>query len=613
MTGAGAATTPEAPAPKAGGKPHVPSRVRAYVALCAVPALLAWLVSAYLILPDLDPLLLGGGALFALGFFALERQAVVFVWNRERITTAITETSILLGLLWLPSPLLVVAVLLPCLAIALSTRRTFIKSAFNVSHSTLSLAFGAAAFMLLRAAGLPILPAAIAGTVAYSVVAEIVMAGLFAQLEGTSVLGIYRRRFLRPNVLALAWGVPSGLVVYALAMLHPLAILAAAPLLFVLNRYTAYEARADREISLYRQLALQSQALIGCESKEVIAQTALGICIDAVDARKVRLRLENGSTWERLLPEGGEPAGPPTFITPVLGRGGRLLGELAAWKRPGRRSDQEHAEALLRIVASQTAHALESAEALFEVARGRDVVARQEKLSALGGLVAGVAHEVNNPLTYLSGNVELALFDLEDLERRYAATGEAPPIDVAETRRLLQTALGGAERIGEIVKALRAVARIRGNSEREVVHINKIVQNVFELMKIGVPDGVTLDCEPAAQDPTVVGFSSDLHQVVLNLAKNALEATAPRGGTVRVSVRPHADKVEIVVEDQGVGMSEETRRRLFQPFFTTKGANGTGLGLSIVNSIVKDHAGEILVESEEGKGSTFRVVLPRAA
>lgn len=612
MTGEGAAADPAKAGPSPGRKPHVPARVTAYVGLCAAAALLAWSASVFFTLQQPGLLLVAGAALFALAFFTLERQAVVFVWNRERITTAITEVSVLLGLLWLPTPYLVLAVPFPRLAIALATRRPLIKSAFNVSHGVLTLALGATVFQGLLALGWNPIPAAILGTIAYSLSAETLLSGLFRLLEGVPLWRVYRQRFLRPNVLALAWGIPSAVVLYALASLHPLAVLAAAPLLFLLNRYTAYEARADREISLYRQLALQSQALIGCESKEVIGNTTLNICLEALDARKALLRLGNGSQWERVS-EGGAPTQPPSFSTPVLGREGRLLGELSAWKKPGRRADHAHDEALLRIIASQTAHAFESAEALFEVARQRDVVARQEKLSALGGLVAGVAHEVNNPLTYLSGNVELALLDLDDLERRYEATAEKPPIDVAETRRLLQTALGGAERIGEIVKALRAVARIRGNSEREIVPINKIVQNVFELMKIGVPDGVTLKCEPAAKDPAVIGFSSDLHQVVLNLAKNALEATAPNGGTVTVRVEAKADKVEIVVTDEGVGMNDETRKRLFQPFFTTKGAHGTGLGLSIVNSIVKDHAGEIVVESAEGKGSVFRVVLPRAA
>jgi signal transduction histidine kinase len=285
---------------------------------------------------------------------------------------------------------------------------------------------------------------------------------------------------------------------------------------------------------------------------------------------------------------------------------------MSVWRRPGRRSDPAHDEALLRIIASQTGHALESAEALVEVARQRDVVARQEKLSALGSLVAGVAHEVNNPLTYLGGNIELALLDLEDLQARYADTGETPPMDLAETHRLLSTALGGAQRIGEIVKALRAVARAKGSAERERVPMNRIAQNVCELMRIGVPDRVVLRCEPDAQDPAVMGFSSELHQVVLNLAKNAVEATTEKGGAVVVSVGCTGDRVELRVADEGEGMTEEVRKRLFTPFFTTKGASGTGLGLSIVGSIVKEHGGEIAVESEVGKGTTFRVVLPRA-
>ena len=586
-------------------------RVAGYVALCTAVAAVLYGLTAGALLGWPEPALLVGAALFGVGFFVLERQAVILVWRQERITSALTELAVFLGLVALPGAVLVVVAPVARVGMSLATRRPLIKTLFNTAAGVLSVAAAWGVFTGLQAVGAHALLAAIGGTVAYSVTAELLVSGLFGQMEQSFFLHVYRTRFLRPNLIAMGYGVTAGLVLLALFTLHPLAVLAAAPLLMVLNRYAAVEARADREISLYQRLARQSQDLIGCEQKDVIAERALSICTDCLGAAKVTVRLENGATWERVEQTGASDA-PPWLTTPLLGREGRRLGEMSAWRRPGRRADPLHDEALLRIIASQTGHALESAEALVEVARQRDVVARQEKLSALGSLVAGVAHEVNNPLTYLGGNIELAILDLEEMEQRYAKSGEAPPVDLAETRRLLQTALGGAERIGEIVKALRAVARTKGSAERERVPMNKIAQNVCELMKIGVPDRVTLRCETDAQDPAVLGFSSELHQVALNLAKNAVEATAQNGGSVVVSVGSTGDKVELRVTDEGMGMSEETRKRLFTPFFTTKGTSGTGLGLSIVASIVKDHSGDIVVDSEPGKGTVFRVRLPRA-
>jgi signal transduction histidine kinase len=591
-------------------KPALPPGPAAYVALATLAAACLFAFALVQTLPGAGLALLGGMAVFAAGFLLLERQAVVLVWDRERVTAALTEVSVILGLLALPPAALILAVPVPRTVMGIATRRPFIKSLFNVATGVLSVGAAWGAFALARYAGLPPLGAAVLGTAAYAVCADLLMAGLFGLLEGSLFLTVYRKRFLRPNVLAVVYGVAAGVMLYALWSLHPVAALAAAPLLWLLHRYTAYEARADREISLYKSLARESQALIGVDRREVIAERTLALSMAGLGAPKVIVRLENGASWERT-DGAADVLGQPWLSAPILGREGRRLGEMSVWRRPGRRSDPAHDEALLRIIASQTGHALESAEALVEVARQRDVVARQEKLSALGSLVAGVAHEVNNPLTYLGGNIELALLDLEDLQERYARSGETPPIDLAETQRLLATALGGAQRIGEIVKALRAVARAKGSTERERVPMNKIAQNVCELMRIGVPDGVVLRCEPDAQDPAVMGFSSELHQVVLNLAKNAVEATTGKGGTVIVSVRSTGDRVELRVADEGMGMTEETRKRLFTPFFTTKGASGTGLGLSIVGSIVKEHSGEIAVESETGKGTTFRVFLPR--
>ena len=588
---------------------RLPAPALAYVSLVLVVAAAAYLF-AFTRLPALPPSAWLPSLLFITAFFVLERDAIVLYLGPQRITTALTEVAVLPTLLLAPWPLLVALVPLPRLAMALLTRRAPIKSAFNVAHGILTVGLAGALFAVLAHAGVPGVVAACVATAAYAVGSESIVAYLFARLENASFLATYRRRFLLTSLLSSAYGIPIGLATWGLYSLHPAAVLATLPIFVLLHRYTRLEARSDRELALRRRLAADGQALIGCDRVEVVAERVLQTSHDMLSPGAVRFALAGGRAW------GDEP---PRWravpvVSPVVGRGGARLGTLEVWPRPGRPSYGADDEALLRIVAGQAAHALESVEAITEAARQREAAMRQEKLSALGSLVAGVAHEVNNPLTYLQGNIELALMEVDDLaaaakeDEDEAATGR-----VQELQRLLSTALGGASRIGHIVKALRAVARSRSSVDLEDVSLDAVVQNVYDLMRVSLPESVELRVERGPGETRIRGSSPDLHQVVLNLAKNALEATAPKGGVVTLSVGRRDDRVELAVADDGPGIPEHVREKLFTPFFTTKGAAGTGLGLSIVQGIVKEHGGEVRVESSPSGGALFRVVFPLRA
>lgn len=244
----------------------------------------------------------------------------------------------------------------------------------------------------------------------------------------------------------------------------------------------------------------------------------------------------------------------------------------------------------------------------------REMINRTERLSALGTLVAGVAHEINNPLTYIQGNIELALLDLDEareaLER--VRVGDGP--DLAHTRRALESALGGTERISQITKALKAVARQKQPAtEIERVDLVSVLRNVEALTRIGAAEGVSLSFDAPAGSVWVMGNASELHQVLLNLLSNAIDALrGKKDGHVRVALEQREGFAEISVSDDGPGIAPEVMSQLFTPFFTTK-PHGTGLGLAIAHRIVVEHGGDIRVESHPNMGATFHVLLPLAS
>jgi PAS domain S-box-containing protein len=246
-----------------------------------------------------------------------------------------------------------------------------------------------------------------------------------------------------------------------------------------------------------------------------------------------------------------------------------------------------------------------------EAALQREAMARQERLSSLGTLVAGVAHEINNPLTYLAGNIELALLDVAEAQAALASGDARGGPDLAETARGLKTALSGAERIAHITKALKAVSRQRTAAAPEDLRFNALLANVQALLGVALPDGVVLEVAPDPADPVARAPSAEMHQVLLNLARNAIDAVAERAaGHVWIASRATGEHAELEVRDDGPGMPPDVQAKLFTPFFTTK-PHGTGLGLSIVHSIVQEQKGEILVRSAPGRGTTVLVRFPR--
>ena len=229
-------------------------------------------------------------------------------------------------------------------------------------------------------------------------------------------------------------------------------------------------------------------------------------------------------------------------------------------------------------------------------------LAQADKLASLGRLAAGVAHEINNPLTGVLTN---ASFQLK----------RAP--EGSQLRQDLEVVVRETKRCREIVRGLLDFARPAPPS-RGPVDLNEVVRRALKItLQALTLHRVSLKLELAPDAPEALGDANQIQQVVVNLLVNARDAVGGGGGVIRVATRAEAAGeppfAEIVVEDGGCGIPEADLPHLFEPFFTTKGTQGTGLGLAVTWGIVLAHGGTIDVRSEEGKGSRFTVRLPLAA
>jgi two-component system, NtrC family, sensor kinase len=228
-----------------------------------------------------------------------------------------------------------------------------------------------------------------------------------------------------------------------------------------------------------------------------------------------------------------------------------------------------------------------------------------ERMTSVGTLAAGVAHEINNPLSYVTAN----------LAYLWERVGQpvVPAEQLEELRQVVAEALEGAGRVRSIVRDLRTFSRVE-EERHGPVDVRRAVENALKLMRDELQARTSLVCdlEPV---PAVHGNEGRLGQVVTHLVMNALQSFGGRPAEenrLRLGVRPGREgHVLIEVEDNGIGMPAAVRQRIFDPFFTTRSPKGgTGLGLSICLTLVHAMGGHIEVASEQGQGSLFRVELP---
>jgi C4-dicarboxylate-specific signal transduction histidine kinase len=256
------------------------------------------------------------------------------------------------------------------------------------------------------------------------------------------------------------------------------------------------------------------------------------------------------------------------------------------------------------LIVALLAQARRRRRAEADASRQRAELTHAARLSTVGQLTAVVAHEINQPLGAILSNAEAAELFLD-----------ADPPQLERVRHILQDIQHEDQRASAVINEVRALAR-KQSPESRTVELNDVVMGVMPLVEADARRrGVEVELDLDGELPTLHGDSTQLQQVVLNLALNALEALGPSGaGDRRVRIRTRATdaQLELTVSDTGPGLADEIVPRLFESFFTTK-AGGLGLGLSIVYSIVAAHGGRVTAENNHnGPGATFRVSLPEA-
>jgi signal transduction histidine kinase/ActR/RegA family two-component response regulator/HAMP domain-containing protein len=244
--------------------------------------------------------------------------------------------------------------------------------------------------------------------------------------------------------------------------------------------------------------------------------------------------------------------------------------------------------------------------AFDELHRTREQLVRTERLRATGELAAGIAHEFNNVLAAILGRIELL--------RHRARRGTLEPNELMESFGVMELA---ARDGAETVRLLRQFSKGE-ESTTEAVDLDRVIRESIQFTRpswkdAAEADGRTITVDVLSNPGTVIeGRASQLREVFTNLILNAVDAL-PHGGTIRIETALEAESAIVAVVDDGVGMSEETQRRLFDPFYTTKGTEGTGLGLSVVYGTVKRHHGSVMVRSKPGEGTRVELVFPRPA
>jgi len=269
-------------------------------------------------------------------------------------------------------------------------------------------------------------------------------------------------------------------------------------------------------------------------------------------------------------------------------------------------------------------------EKLIEDVKERESqLIQSEKMASIGQLAAGMAHEINNPIGFIKSNLQTFSDYAEDLstyihealeavhegggkEKNIAKSAKEMNISfiIDDLKSLVSESMEGVQRIQHIVQNVKTFAH-KGEGEKEKVELSNVLDGACTLawneikykakVEKEFQEGLEIDCYPI-----------QLGQVVLNLLVNAAQAIEGKDGKIRIATRKEGDMAVIEVSDNGSGMSEEVRKRIFEPFYTTKAVGkGTGLGLSIAYSIVVEkHMGEINVHSVLGEGTTFTMKLP---
>uniref|UniRef100_UPI00404A52B8 two-component regulator propeller domain-containing protein n=1 Tax=Fulvivirga sp. TaxID=1931237 RepID=UPI00404A52B8 len=236
--------------------------------------------------------------------------------------------------------------------------------------------------------------------------------------------------------------------------------------------------------------------------------------------------------------------------------------------------------------------------ALKNLSEAQEQMVQSEKMASLGVLSAGVAHEINNPLNFIQGG----MMALEALDFH------SHP-DAGQIEELISIVKLGIKRTSDIVSSLNEFSHHQ-NLEKAPCDIHHIIDNCIVMLQYQLKDKITIERKFMNPPPFITGSNGEFHQVFLNILTNSIHAISEKGN-ITVSTTIKGNNLEVLVQDNGQGMSEATIKKITEPFYTTKApGKGTGLGLSIVYNIVKKYNGTLEFNSEIGKGTISRVMFP---
>lgn len=255
-------------------------------------------------------------------------------------------------------------------------------------------------------------------------------------------------------------------------------------------------------------------------------------------------------------------------------------------------------------------------------------IVQSEKMASIGQLAAGIAHEINNPVGYVSGNLDflvecindllqlLAIYDSAEVGREIAERLASFKREINYARMIkdltdvVNDCQVGVGRVKDIVQNLRTFSRL-DEAELQTTDLHEGIDSTIRLLSRYFTGGNIHLIRDYGMIPPVESFSAQLNQVWMNLLVNAAQAIGAETGTVTIRTEAEGNNVTVSITDTGVGIARAQVARIFDPFFTTKPVGeGSGLGLSITFGIVERHGGKIDVVSEPGRGSTFAVTLP---
>jgi signal transduction histidine kinase len=263
--------------------------------------------------------------------------------------------------------------------------------------------------------------------------------------------------------------------------------------------------------------------------------------------------------------------------------------------------------------------------ALEKVRKTQIKLIQQEQMAAIGQLSAGVAHEINNPLGYVMSNHDILVNYINEIMEMIESNKNCTMKDKkkaefefikTDINEIVEDIEDGLKRVEKIVKSLRTFSRIDKESDMDYYDIREGIYSTLTILnsRLKLLDKVEVDIPSSI--PKIWMDAGKINQVILNAIVNAIDAISEMGkdheGILKISIKTSDEFMKMEIEDNGIGMTEDVRKNIFTPFFTTKEVGkGTGLGMSIAYDIVtKLHKGTINIESEQGSGSSFIMTLP---